>query len=157
MALATITTYQWFLAAHILAAVVWVGGALTIQLFAMRARAAHSGQRMADFAADAEFVGMRVFMPASLVLIVFGFLLIHQGHWGYKAWVVFPLVVWVLSFLTGAGFLGPESGRLNALIAREGVDHPEVSARIDRIFLVSRIELVLLLLVVADMTLKPGA
>jgi uncharacterized membrane protein len=156
MALATISTYQWFLAAHILAAVIWVGGALTIQLFALRARAANSGQRMADFAGDAEFVGMRVFMPASLVLIVFGFLLIHQGHWDYTFWVVFPIVIWVLSFLTGAGFLGPESGRLNTLIAREGVDHPEVAARINRIFLVSRIELVLLLLVVADMALKPG-
>lgn len=157
MALATITTYQWFLAAHILAAVVWVGGALTIQFFALRARAANSGQRMADFAADAEWVGMRVFMPTSLVLIVFGFLLIHQGHWSYQFWVIFPIAVWALSFLIGAGFLGPESGRLNALISREGVEHPEVVARINRIFLVSRAELVLLLLVVADMALKPGA
>lgn len=157
MGLATITTYQWFLTVHILAAVIWVGGALTIQFFAMRARAASSGQRLADFAGDAEWVGMRIFMPAALVLVVFGFLLIHQGHWDYKFWVIFPIVIWVLSFLTGAGFLGPESGRLNELISREGVEHPEVAARINRIFLVSRIELVLLLLVVLDMALKPGS
>jgi uncharacterized membrane protein len=157
MGLATITTYQWLLAVHILAAVLWVGGALAVQVFAMRARAANSGQRLADFAGDAEWLGMRIFMPTSLVLIVFGFLLIHQQHYSYQFWVVFPIVVWALSFLTGAGYLGPESGRLNTLINREGVEHPEVVARINRIFLVSRVEFVLLVLVVLDMALKPGS
>jgi uncharacterized membrane protein len=154
---ATITTYQAYLAVHILAAVVWVGGALTVQLFAMRASASGDGQRLATTAADIEFIGTRTFIPASLVLIVFGFLLIHDGRWDYTFWIVFALAVWVASFLVGSAFLGPESGRVNKAIERDGVDHPDTQARIRRIFLVSRIELVFLVLVVLDMALKPGS
>jgi uncharacterized membrane protein len=111
---ATITTYQWYLAIHILAAVIWVGGGTTIHLFALRARAAEDPQRMAAFSADAEWVGTRVFTPVSLVLIVFGFLLIHEGNLDYKFWIVFPIVVWIASFISGAGFLGPQSKRLSS-------------------------------------------
>lgn len=156
MSAATITTYQWYLAIHILAAVIWIGGGLTVHLFALRARAADDPQRMASFSADAEWVGTRVFMPASLVLIVFGFLLIHENNWDYKFWIVFPIVVWIASFISGAGFLGPQSKRLKVAIDRDGGRSAEALAIQQRIFLVSRVELVLLLLVVLDMALKPG-
>lgn len=154
MSAATITTYQWYLAIHILAAVIWVGGGTTIHLFALRARAAEDPQRMAAFSADAEWVGTRVFTPVSLVLIVFGFLLIHEGNWDYKFWIVFPIVVWIASFISGAGFLGPQSKRLKLAIDRG--DTVEAKTIQDRIFLVSRFELLLLTLVVLDMALKPG-
>jgi hypothetical protein len=57
----------------------------------------------------------------------------------------------------GAAFLGPEAGRLKKLMQEQGETAPEVGTRLSRIFLVSRIELVVLLLVVADMALKPGS
>jgi uncharacterized membrane protein len=152
---ATITTYQWYLAIHILAVVVWVGGGLTLHLFALRARAANDPQRMAAFSADAEFMGTRIFTPASLLAGVFGFLLIHEGNWDYKFWIVFPIVVWVGSFAVGGGYLGPQAKKLGAAIERG--DHAEATAIRGRIFLASRVLIVLLLLVVLDMTLRPGS
>jgi hypothetical protein len=113
-------------------------------------------QELARFARDIEFISMRTFIPASLILVVLGFVLVHQASWGYHFWVVFALAVWALSFITGAGFLGPESGRLGKLIEERGVD-AEVRMRIERILLISRVELVLLALVAMDMVLKPGA
>lgn len=157
MSLATITTYQAYLAVHILAAVVWVGGALAVQVFATRAIRAGDSQRMATFASDAEWIGTRIFMPAAFVLVVFGFLLIHEANWDYKGWIVAAIVVWAASFVTGAAFLGPESGRLKTAISRDGMDSPEVAQRIRRISAVSRVELVFLLLIVLDMALKPGS
>lgn len=157
MTAATITTYQAYLAVHILAATIWVGGALAIQVFGMRARRATSPQRMADFSEDAEWLGTRVFIPASLVLVVFGFLLIHEVGYDYRFWVVFPIVVWAASFLTGVAFLGPESGRLAKAIEANGVASPEVAGRIARIFTIARVELLFLILVVLDMALKPGS
>ena len=157
MTLATITTYQWFLAVHILAAVLWVGGAFTLQLFAIRTSRARSAERMAGFAGDAEWIGTRIFVPSSLALVVFGFLLIHQQHYDYKFWLVFPIVVWAASFITGAAFLGPQSGRLSKAIEARGIERPEAIAIQQRIFLVSRVELAFLLLVVLDMVLKPFA
>jgi uncharacterized membrane protein len=102
---------------------------------------------------------MRIFLPASLILLVSGIFTIHDsvGAWSYsQGWVQFGLVVIALSILVGAGYLGPEAGRIGKATERDGVDSPEVQARIKRIFLVSRIELVLLLAVVFDMVVKPG-
>ncbi len=72
-------------------------------------------------------------------------------------WILFALIVFGGSFVLGAGFIGPESGRIGKLIEAEGPTAPEVQRRIKRIFLVSRIELAFLILVVLDMVVKPGA
>jgi uncharacterized membrane protein len=154
---AAITTYEWFLSVHILAAVVWVGGAVAVQVFAIRAARSNEGPRLAAIAADAEWIGMRIFLPSSLILVIFGFLLIAEGNWDYELWVVVAIAVWAASFVTGAAFLGPESGRVSRAVERYGIDSEEARGRIKRIFLVSRIELVFLLLIVLDMALKPGA
>ena len=157
MSVATITTYQWFLSVHILAAVLWVGGGFTIQVLAWRVTRANDGPRLAGLTSDIEWMGTRVFVPASFVLVVFGFLLMNEGEWDYQFWVVFAIAVWIASFLVGSGFLGPESGRLSKAVAEQGIDSPEAQSRLARIFLISRIELVFLLLVVLDMVLKPGS
>jgi|tagenome__1003787_1003787.scaffolds.fasta_scaffold20191860_2 uncharacterized membrane protein len=156
MALLT-TTYQWLLTVHILAAVIWVGGAFALQMMAIRVVRDPNPARLADFARDVEVVGMRVFLPASLVLLAFGFWLVHEGNWSLsEGWLTFGLIVIAISIVTGAGFLGPESGRIAKIIDAEGPASPEARRRISRIFLVSRIELILLLLTVVAMAAKPG-
>jgi uncharacterized membrane protein len=54
---------------HVLAAVVWVGGACIVQVYAFLALRTEDPGRVASFAADTEFVGMRVFLPSSLILL----------------------------------------------------------------------------------------
>jgi uncharacterized membrane protein len=150
-----ISAYQWMLFAHLLMTVVWVGGGLMIQVFAFRILRADDPVRLAGFAKDVEWIGSRVLMPSSLVLLVFGFALVYEGDWGYPFWVVWGLVVLGLSAVAGAGFLGPESGRIGKLVEAHGVEHPEVGRRIRRILAYSRVELVLLVSVVFVMTAKP--
>ena len=144
---------------HVLAAVVWVGGACTVQVYALLALRTDDPARVAAFAADTEFVGMRIFLPSSLILLVSGMFTLHDssGAWSYsQGWVQFGLAVIALSIVVGAAYLGPEAGRIAKATERSGVESPEVQQRIRRIFLVSRIELVLLLAVVFDMVVKPG-
>jgi uncharacterized membrane protein len=158
MLAATITTYQWFLAAHILAAVLWVGSAFMIQIFFIRATRANATEQTAYLAGEVEWYGTRFLVPLSLLLVIFGFLLLHESNGVYdlgKTWVSIGFGVWILSFLTGAGYLGPESGRIGKLLEEQGPDSPEYQRRLSRIFLISRIELLLLILVVVDMTTKP--
>jgi uncharacterized membrane protein len=154
--LAIVTWYEVWKTLHVLAAVAWVGGALTLNVLAFFALRSQLPGRKAEFAREAEKVGMRLFLPAGVILVVMGFILVHQGQWGYHTWVILALVAYGLSFVTGAAFLGPESGRIGKAIAVEGPESPAVAARIHRIVLVSRIELVILLLIVVDMVLKPG-
>ncbi len=150
--------YKWLLAFHILLAVIWVGSNTAIQIFVIRAQRAGT-DRLAYFASEIEWYGTRVLIPSSLTLVVLGFLLLHESSGAYdlgQGWVTFGFVVWLLSFIAGAGYLGPESGRLSKLAEERSPDDPEYQRRIARIFVVSRIELLLLVLVVLDMTVKPG-
>jgi uncharacterized membrane protein len=150
------TWYLFFKSVHVLAAVVWVGGALMIQLFALRALAAPNKARQAEFSADAEWVGMRVFIPTTIVLLLAAVGVMQNGHWSWSTlWVDFALVVFFASFAVGAGFLGPESGRLAVIIEAEGPESPNALARIRRILLISRIECVFLFGVIWDMVVKP--
>src|SRR3954447_17534000 len=155
MALA-VTTYEWVKAFHVLAAVIWVGGAVVIQILALFALRSKLPGRKAEFAREAEWVGMRIFLPTKLLLIALGFYLVHDGHWGYHLWVILALVGFGLSFATGLFFLGPESGRIAKAIGAQGPEADEVTMRIKRILTVSRIEVAILILLVFDMVIKPG-
>ena len=151
-------TYKWLLAFHILLAVVWVGSNTAIQIFVIRATRA-SGDRLAYLASEIEWYGTRVLLPTSLALVALGFILLHESSGAYdlgQGWVAFGFAAWLFSVIAGAGYLGPEAGRLGKLVEARGPDDPEYQRRLSRTFLVSRVELLLLILVVLDMTIKPG-
>ena len=151
-------TYNWFLAIHILAAVIWVGSDVAIQIFTIRAKRAGESSYLAHLATEIEWYGTRVLLPSSLTIVIFGFLLINQSDGAYDLgdfFVGFAFAVWIFSFLIGLLFLGPQSGKLGAELEANGPEDPGYQARLARVFLISRIELVLLILVVLDMTVKP--
>lgn len=156
MPIVDVTLYEWLLFFHILAAAIWVGGATALQALYFRIRRAEP-QRMVDFMGDVEVVGTRLFVPASALLVLLGFGLAAEGDWKIgEFWLSFAIAVFVLSFISGSAFLGPESGRISRLAAERPPDDPEIRSRIGRVLLVSRIELVLLILVILDMVVKPG-
>jgi uncharacterized membrane protein len=150
-----VSTYQWYLLVHVLMAVVWVGGAHMIQLFASRIVKGGDPVRLAGLAKDAAWVGSHIFAPSSLLIVIFGFLLVEEADIGYPFWIIFGLAVFAFSFLSGALFLGPESRRIGKLVDERGADDPEVNRRIKRVLAYARFELLLLVLVVVDMVIKP--
>jgi uncharacterized membrane protein len=151
-----LTLYTALKSIHVLAAVIWIGGAFTIQILTIRANRAHEPGAFAKLLSDIEVIGQRVFLPASLILVAVGFGMVADGDLQFELWLILGTIVWALSAITGSAFLGPESGRISAIFEREGMDSPAAIARTKRIFLVSRIELVLLILIVFDMVIKPG-
>jgi hypothetical protein len=99
---------------------------------------------------------MRVFIPATWILLLAGIGMMVNLHWPWgQNWIVFGLIAFAASFVVGAGFLGPEGGRIAALIEREGPASPAAQARIRRILVVSRCELVVLTAVIVNMVVKP--
>jgi uncharacterized membrane protein len=152
-----VTWYTFFKSIHVICAVVWVGGATVIQAYALLIIRSDDGARQAQFAKDTEIVGMRTFTPASLILFLAAIGMMVNAHWSWgQNWVILGLVAFGLSFAIGVGFIGPESGRLAHLIDAEGPDSPAVKARIRRILMVSRAELVVLLTVIWNMVVKPA-
>ena len=149
--------YEFLKFVHVLMAVVWVGGGVAIQVLAFRAtRAAKDPVRTASVTGDAEWMGLRIFMPASALLLISGIWAASEGNWDFgAAWISIGFAAFFFSFVLGMAFLGPESGRIKRLVTEHGVDHPEVPRRINRILLFSRIELLVLIVAIWAMVAKP--
>lgn len=148
---------SWFellLFAHVTMAVVWVGGALMMQFFAIRAVMSRDPARMATVGEDIEWIANRVFIPGSLLAFLTGILLVVESDfYGFgDDWIVIALVLYATTFLAGLLFMGPEAGRVGKLSA-EGSS--EAVPRRRRLILLARLDLVLLFLIVYDMTVKP--
>src|SRR3954465_1402563 len=107
-----VTWYTFFKALHVLAAVTWVGGAHLAAVFGGRAARSGDGKRMAGLAAEMEVIGIRIFMPSSLLLVLSGTAMMIDGSldWGQLG-VDYGLAIWVVAFVLGIGFFGPENGR----------------------------------------------
>jgi uncharacterized membrane protein len=122
-------------------------------------RAKRAGpERTVQFMGDVEWIGSRVLTPSALLVVAFGvWLVLDSPAWEFSQfWVSAALAVFIASFITGAGFLGPESGRIGKVAEELGAADPEVQRRIRRVLLVSKIELLFLVLVIFDMVVKPG-
>lgn len=149
--------YEFLLFVHILMAVTWVGGGIAIQVLAIRATRAKDPVRTAAVSADAEWMGLRVFLPASILLLVSGIWAASEGNWDFgQAWISIGFGAFLFSFFLGMTFLGPESGRIKQLVRERSYEDPEVQRRIGRILLFSWIELVVLLVAIWAMVAKPG-
>jgi uncharacterized membrane protein len=150
------TTYEVLLFAHLLFVVTWVGTDICLQVLSLRALGAPAERRVA-FMADVEWLGMRLLTPSALLVVVFGVLLVNEVGYDFSdTWITLAFIAFAASFIAGAGFLGPESGRIAKLAQERGPDDADVQRRIRRVLLVSRIELVVLIAVILDMVVKPG-
>jgi uncharacterized membrane protein len=143
---------------HVLASITWVGSAIYAQLLATKVTGEGDPARIVATAKDIGDLGKRLITPAAIAVLVFGVWLVAVSAWNFTdTWVVLGLVGIAITIVTGAGFLGPESERIGKLGAERDPSDPEIQRRIKRIFAVSRIDLVVLILVVADMVFKPGS
>jgi uncharacterized membrane protein len=152
------TWYDFLLFVHISCAAVWVGGSSIMQFFGLRALGAGSAERLASFLGDIEWIGFRVLMPFSLGAFLAGVGLVwNAAFWQIgDDWIVIGLALFALTFLAGLLFFGPEGGRVEKLIEAEGPSSPAVQERIKRLIVLTRIDLVLLFLIIFDMTVKPS-
>jgi uncharacterized membrane protein len=151
------TWYEFLLFFHIAMAVIWVGGGAMMQLFGLRAISATDPMRLVQLGQDIEWISTRVFIPASLLAVVSGVLLvIDSDFWGFgDDWIVIGIVLFAITFLAGALFFGPESGRLGKLTEAEGPTSPLVLAKLRRLLALTRADLMLLFLLIFDMAVKP--
>ena len=148
--------YEVLLFLHIAAAVVWLGSAFFLQMLVWRAGKAGDGPLLQGIASNSGWMAQRIFIPASLVVLVVGILLTIEGPWSFDIlWIDLGLAGFAFSFLTGLFFLKPEGERIGKAIAAHGPRSPEAEYHIKRIDAVQRLELVILILVVAAMSIKP--
>jgi uncharacterized membrane protein len=148
--------YALFRVLHVVVAVFWVGGGLLLTVLGLRAERADDPNEMATLARQAAFAGEKLFAPGGLIVLAMGIAMMINTNWGWgKFWVVAGLVGYALTFVTGIGVLSPLAKKIDVLLKEKGPAAPETQATIQRILLVARFDIAILLLVVADMVTKP--
>lgn len=146
--------YEILLFLHVATAIVWLGSGFFLQMLVWRAAATDDRPLLQGVATNSGWMAQRIFIPASLAVLVFGILLTIEGPWSFgDLWIVLGLAGYAFSFLVGIGFIEPEGKRIAA--AMQAGDEGRAAFHVRRINTVSRIELVVLYLVVAAMALKP--
>jgi uncharacterized membrane protein len=148
--------YAIFRVVHVALAVFWVGGGLTLTVLGLRAERLDDPREMATLARQAAFVGEKLFAPAGLLVLLMGIGMVINADlgWGHF-WVIAGLIGYAATFATGVGVLSPLAKKIDALLTEKGPEAPETQAAIARILLIARVDVAVLLLVVADMTTKP--
>jgi uncharacterized membrane protein len=143
---------------HVLAAVVWVGGAATVQVLAALIQRQQDPVKLASFSKDMEWVGMRVYTPASIVVLLMGIGMVIEGFPEFSdLWIILALAGIAVSVALGVAYLGPTSGKLGRMLEEKGPEDPTAQQTLSRVLAVSRVDLTILLLIVVDMVIKPGA
>ncbi len=143
---------------HVVAAVVWVGAGIFVQYYALRLERADPS-RVGAFLKDIEKAGPHLFLPASFVVLLSGIALVVYAPflgWG-DTWILLGIAGYAATAITGTFFLGPTAGKLGVAVEEKGPDSPEVTGLASRIRTISRIDMVVLLLVIADMVFRPGS
>ena len=152
------TLYETLLWLHVTFAVLWVGGGVLLILLALMAQRANDDVQLAYIGHKAEVLGLRYFTPTALIVVLLGAGLTIEGPWEFSdPWISASLGLYVVSFLVGATFLGPQGGKIGkAIEASGGVVTADVRPALDRLLLVARIDALILLAIIFLMTTKPG-
>ena len=149
--------YEILLFLHITMAIVWLGSGFFLQVVLFRAERTADKLLIRQMSAHTGWLAQRIFIPASLAVLVLGILLTIEGPWSFdQLWILVGLAGSAASFLVGILFLEPEGKRIHAAIEAHGPESPEAAFHVRRINIVSRVELCVLYVVVFDMALKPS-
>jgi uncharacterized membrane protein len=150
--------YALFKAVHVLFAVIWVGGGVSIMIHAIRAQNARDPEGIVTVAKQAAFMGEKVFAPVGLVTFLMGIAMMINTDWGWgHFWVIVGLLGYASTFIVGVAVLSPMAKRIDESAEQNGATHPETLALIDRIMLIARVDIAVLMVVVLDMVTKPFA
>jgi uncharacterized membrane protein len=152
------SAYELLLLLHVAFAILWLGSGFFLQLLALRADASGDSVRIKSLLDEADWASKRLFIPSSLAVLVLGVLLVFEGPWTFdELWIVLGLVGYAMTFLTGSLVISPQISRISKVMERDGGMSEAAIAEVRRLFLISRVDLVVLFAVVAVMALKPTA
>jgi uncharacterized membrane protein len=150
------TLYEWLLLGHLLAAMVWVGGGVTLAVLAVATLRAGDPRSVARFVGSLRVLGPAVLAPATVAVLGLGvWLVLNSAAWDFgQAWVTVALVLVVAAVAVGAGH--QSRAAINAQRAVDRDDHAEARRQLVRWTWGYAAIVVLLVAIAWDMVFKPG-
>jgi uncharacterized membrane protein len=149
--------YGILLFVHLTSIVAWVGGGIMLEVIIEKAVASNDASRVKGLADDAETLGQRFFGPSSGIALLAGVWLVFEGGWGWgQPFVWAGLIGFALSTILGFGILVPTGKKVQEGLAAPGAALDSVRGEIVRLRNISRLDTLVLIVVIFFMTVKPG-
>lgn len=145
--------YTIFKFLHVLTAIAWVGGGLTLlvsNIISVRQKGEAAVLQSLD---TMNGLGKLWFVPASFLTVIFGAITTtFGGLWG-DLWVVLGLAGFGWTFLTGILFIEPQGRKIAAMVQSNDMDGAMTAGR--RLLSIAKFDYTVMLVIIADMVLKP--
>jgi len=149
------TTHEILLAVHVIAAVIWIGGGVALNMIGVRLIKANP-ELLRPMLKTFDWVVNRTILPASLVVLIFGVLLVIEGGYDFEdAFVIIGIIGAISTIVIGAGFLSPRMRKQEEIWDEHGDPSEIASQALSRTMLIARIDLVVLFVVIGTMVAKP--
>lgn len=147
---------SWLHVLHVLAAMVWVGGGVTLSVMALHARSSTDPRPIAAFARLLPFMGIRVLMPSVVIVLITGVWMVLAGtEFSFsQAWVRVGLGLFAAAFLVGAVYMSRIGIQLDRA-AQTDSSATRLRGLLDRWIAGYAIVLLILVVAVWDMVVKP--
>ncbi len=152
------TLYELLLFVHVVATIVWIGAGFLSLVLGTSYAARDDEPAMQRFLKDQEWLALRLFVPASLTVLLLGIALVIESEaWSFdELWIVLGLIGFAATFVTGLFLIKPTSERIGAAMESQGGRlTPALRTEIRKLIVKSRVDYVVLTLVVFDMIAKP--
>jgi uncharacterized membrane protein len=152
------TLELWLHLAHVASAIVWVGGGVMLSLVGVRVRRSEDRAVLAEFAETLSYLGLRLFTPAVVVVLLSGIgLVLVSSEWDFtQLWVLLALGAFVIAFLIGVIFLSRSALEFDRAV-KGTADLAVVRQALGRWIAGYAVVLIILAFVLWDMIFKPGA
>jgi uncharacterized membrane protein len=148
--------YDFLLAVHILCAVIWVGGGVTMHIFG-RLATKEGPERELAFTEQSIQIGNRLYAPLALILLIAGVLLVDEAGYDFgDPWIGIGMLGFLVSLVAGIAYYPRAGKQYERIAAGDGPGSPAARAIYRRTANVNTFEITVLLLVVVDMAVKPG-
>ena len=151
------TLYELLLFVHIVATVVWVGAGFFGIVLALGYDEDGDEAAIVRLLKDNERLALRLFVPASLVVVLMGIALVIESEaWTFdQLWLVIGLAGFATTFCTGLFVLKPVGDRIAKQMERDGGMTPQTLVEVHKLLVKARSDYVVLTLVIFDMVIKP--
>lgn len=150
--------YELLKTIHILAAMAWVGGVILGQVQGARLGRSQDPARFLAYAQEQTWLGKHFYAPASVIVLLAGIGMVAVSGWEFAdPWIIIGIVLFAATVILGMLFLSPLGEKIVAGLTSGEGPTAALQADVKRIKLLSQIDLVLLVLVVINMVVKPGA